>query len=414
MNTIKEKIINLQKQSNITGSFLPNLNLQKSDFIPQLTYISKITKSNQIKNIIKIINKVFPYNLLIEPKMDGMLVSIIYEFGNLLCIISKGNRHSGRDLTKYFINSKIIPKKINIEFLLEIRGELVISDSIFKQHYYKDFVDSRSLVSSKLHKKEIDEFFIRNLELYVHDIGIINKDKFKLQTDIYKTLSENKFKIIDHKVINKYDILSIINNYSNKTYKCDGIIFKVNNIENQIEILKASKISKHIIAFKNDQEFISSVKKIEFTISKDGNIVPILLIETVYCDDKKCNRINIYSYSKLKNDRVTIGCKIKIKYNTIFIYNGVFEYSDKHKWSDITNCFSCNSNLQTIGRKLICINTNCISKNSAMLFSYIKIKGIKSIGISCIKELIKYRIISNPIDIFNSEIDKIIKDTFKK
>lgn len=71
----------------------------------------------------------------------------------MLCIISKGNRHSGRDITKYFIETNIIPKNIDVEFLIEIRGEAVISENIFNQYYAKDFVDSRSLVSSKLHKK---------------------------------------------------------------------------------------------------------------------------------------------------------------------------------------------------------------------------------------------------------------------
>ncbi|BCL65702.1 NAD-dependent DNA ligase [uncultured bacterium] len=410
---LKIKIIELQKTSKINNKFLPNLNLQKHNFIPQLTYINKITKFNNKNKLMNLIKKININEILVEPKMDGMLISIIYNEKNLLCIISKGNRHSGRDITKYFIETNIIPKNIDVEFLIEIRGEAVISENIFNQYYAKDFVDSRSLVSSKLHKKNIDLFFINNLEIYIHDTGIINKDKFKNQIDIYKFLLRNNFKVINHKLININEISNILDDYQNNLYKCDGIIFKVNNICDQISLLNNSKISKNIIAFKYNQIFQSYVNKISFIISKDGNIIPILHIDPVYCDEKKCSKISLYSYHIFQKDKITIGCKINIKYNTTFIYESINEHSKQYVWNEIINCFSCNYTLEIIGKKLICNNSNCKLKNIAMLFSYIKLKGIKSIGISCIQDLFNQEIIMHPIDIFNTKIYHQINEKFK-
>lgn len=410
--SLKVKIIELQKISKINNKFLPNLNLQKYNFIPQLTYINKITKFNNKNKLINLLQKINIKEILVEPKMDGMLISMIYNEKNLLCIISKGNRHSGRDITKYFIETNIIPKNIDIEFLIEIRGEAVISDNIFNKYYSKDFIDSRSLVSSKLHQKNIDLFFINNLEIYIHDIGIINKDKFENQLEIYKFLSKNNFKVINHKLININEITNILDDYKNNLYKCDGIIFKVNSIIDQISLLNNSKISKSIIAFKCNQIFQSYVNKISFIISKDGNIIPILHIDPVYCDEKKCVKISLYSYHIFQKDKITIDCKINIKYNTTFIYEGIHEHSEKYKWNDIINCFSCNSILEVIGKKLICKSSNCKFKNIAMLFSYIKLKGIKSIGISCIQDLFNKEIITHPIDIFDSKIYDKINEKF--
>lgn len=413
MNT-KEQIIELQKQANINSKFLPNLNLQKTDFIPQVTYIPKIVKFSHVNKLINFIEKLKPSELIIEPKIDGMLISITYNNGNLICIISKGNRHSGRNLTKYFTNFNIIPKKINIDFLIEIRGEAIISDKIFNTYYSNDFIDSRSLVSSQLHKKEIDEFFMQNLELYVHDIGIINKNKFENQTDIYSALSKNNFKIINYNIIPLEKLSDTISSYNNNEYKCDGTILKVNSIKHQISLLNSSKSSKYIIAFKKSQIFETYVNNIKFIMSKDGSIIPILYIDYVYCDEKKCNKISMYSYQMFKNNKLTTGCKIYVKYSTTFIYYGVSEYNNSNNWKDLTNCFKCNYKLEIIGKKLMCLNISCPAKIESQLFSYIKLKGIKSIGISCIKILIEQNIIKHPIDIFNKSIDKLIIDKLSK
>lgn len=416
MNT-KEKILNLHKQIKINNSnylkFLPNLNLQKPDFVPQFTYISKVIKFSKLQDVISFINKIDTNDVLIEPKVDGMLVNLIYNNGLLLCVISKGNRHSGRDITRYFTDLNLVPKEINIPFLIEIRGEISITDEFFNKHYASEFIDSRSAISSKMHQKELDEFFMKNVDIYVHDIGIINKDKFEKQINIYSSLSENGFKVIMHKEI-KDNIEEEINIYNKSEYLCDGIIFKINKISKQIELLNESKQAKYIIALKTNQIFQSTVRNIEFIISKDGNIVPVLDIDTIYCDDKKCNRISLYSYHKLKEDKITVGCIIRIRYNTTFVYDGVNEYTDSKDWKDLTHCISCKSPLKDEGKKLICTNTICKSKIVSMLFSYVKSKGIKSIGLSCIKLLVENGIIKHPIDVFDKEIDNLISDKLKQ
>jgi DNA ligase (NAD+) len=379
--------------------------------------VPSIVKCNNLEDVIKSCKYI--NDLLVEYKLDGVFINITYVNGKLFSVITKGNRHSGRDVTSEFINYTNIPKTIKDNDVCEVRCEIVMKNQIYKKKYSKHFVDSRSTISGQMNKKHIDSDFLNDVDIYAHNTGILTKYLFTTQEQIYKFLQNSGFNIMKNILVTGLTCIatvqSFIDDLNKQDYLCDGCIIKFNQLDVQIQLMhKNPKLFRYIIAYKKNQILLSTVIYIKYIISKDSTIIPLVGIAPVKCDDKICTVLTMYSYRTLREHMLCVGDQIKIKYNTTFVYDGIDKRNCKNEFIALDKCPFCKTKIICIGNRIFCSNLSCCAKISAIVVAYLRIKNITNIGKTIIDTLIKLKIIKLSIDLFNVNIIKNIEDKLKK
>ncbi len=374
-------------------------------------YINRIKKKHKIKNF------------CCELKIDGMAISLIYKNNILYKSLTRGNGLYGENVIKNikYINS--IPKYINSKdkiYNLEIRGEIYISKKNFlKINKNKKFSNSRNIVSGtirNLNKKIIRK---RKLSFIAYDI-IINNNRKNFLTQ-YESLK--KIKKLGFKIDNKTKVIDNINNikkYYNKIKKIkkkikfdiDGIVIKINNKFIQEKIKNNNKYIKWCISWKfKSKKKISKVKNIIFKMSKNGTIIPIIIIKKIKIQGTKIKKINLYNLNFLNKTKINIGDNVLIERSGNVIPKIIKIIKKNSKKYLIKKCPFCKKKININEKIPKCYYNKCYEKliNNIIFFCSKEAFNIIGLGKNIIKKLIKYKCIKNIIDIFKISKYKLIK-----
>ncbi len=402
--------------------FIKKFSIKKHN-IPMLS-IKNFYSFNKIKKYINKFKKIYKIkNFCCELKIDGMAISLIYKNNLLYKSLTRGNGIYGENVIKNikYINS--IPKYINSKdkiYNLEIRGEIYISKKNFlKINKNKKFSNSRNIVSGTirhLNKKVVKK---RKLSFIAYDIIINNNRKnYLTQYDSLKKIKKLGFKIDKKtKLLNNIDNIKKYYNKIKKNKKkikfnIDGIVIKINNKFIQEKIKNNNKYIKWCIAWKfKSKKKISKVKNINFEISKNGIIIPIIIIKKIKIQGVKIKKINFYNLNYLNKTKINIGDNVIIERSGNVIPKIIKVIKKNKKKYLINKCPFCNKKINTNEKIPKCYYNKCYGKliNNIVFFCSKEAFNIIGLGKKIIKKLIKYKCIKNITDIFNISKKKLTK-----
>ena len=297
-------------------------------------YMGSMTK---IKDISKIQNWIIKYkgpNYIVSSKLDGAS-ALLEQKNGITKLYSRGNGIYGRDIS-HLLNHMIIPsfnKNININFC--IRGELIMSKSNFNKYSTK-YSNSRSLINgimnTKISSKENiskeniskENNIIKEIELVIFDVIYVN-DKYDFYPEEQLKISTKLgFKVCDNEIIsqsqlnnfgkeNKIEnsfILNLLMKYRlNSEYDIDGIIIT----ENKIHKRNINGNPNYSFAFKsNGIGEITTVKNVEWNISKHGNLIPRISIEPVLIDGVNIKYAAGFNAKFIVDNTIGLNSKVRI------------------------------------------------------------------------------------------------------
>lgn len=234
-----------------------------------------------------------PY--ILSDKLDGISALIVYNFDNTVKMYTRGEATDGFDITillKYF---KKIPTMENVKAFCEgnnykgqhsyiaFRGELIMTDDTFEKNWSKEKSNSRNTVGglvNSVRSGKINPKLARDTRFVCYQV-IDPISKISKQYDIMKqfemyTVHNRVAKDINFKVLSKY----LVKRKSKSKYTIDGII--VTN--DDFHPMNEDGNPEYAFAFKDileDQKAITTIKEIEWNVSKDGRIKPTIIVEPV-------------------------------------------------------------------------------------------------------------------------------------
>ena len=191
----------------------------------------------------------------LEPKIDGLSISLKYEKGFLKTAATRGDGLIGEDITNNARTIKTLPIKIDYEKPIEIRGEVFLTKKNFEkinaQIFDDKFSNCRNAASGSLRQLDPKITAKRNLSLLVYQIINENtEDQINQQSKIIEFLKFLKFKVA-HEIKVCFGIDEVINQIekfnsikSNLDYPIDGIVIKVNQLSLHKELGETSKFPK--------------------------------------------------------------------------------------------------------------------------------------------------------------------------
>lgn len=332
------------------------------------------------------------YNLpyIMSDKLDGVSALLVYKNNNIN-LYTRGTATHGMDITPLLRYIKSIPsyesvmkylKEHKMGDMIAFRGELIISKKKFIDNWYQTMKNARNAVAGLVNSKNINPKLARDTSLVLYQIidPVYNITKqFQIIKDLGFKLVHNKtLKILNFDNLSKY----LLKRREKSKYTIDGIIIT----NDDIHPINTDGNPEYAWAFKDvleDQKAITKIIDIEWNTSKDGYIIPTLIVEPVDVGGVTISRITGNNARFIVDNMLGIGAKVEIiRSNDVIpkiekIIEGV-----KVKLPDMKNISWNISNIH-----LIYFGNFSEQKDIKNIYYFFKTIGAKGIGEQIIEKL---------------------------
>ncbi len=265
---------------------------------------------------------------VVEPKIDGLSVSLEYRDGVFVRGSTRGDGQVGEDVTANLRTIRTIPLKLEEEIpFLEVRGEVYMPREVFlslaeKQEINgeKPFKNPRNAAAGSLRQKNSKIAAERNLSIFVFNIQQLEGKEItshKQSLDYLKTLGfrtvpfYNEYESFD-------DVLSEIerigNERGNLPFDIDGAVIKVNDFEKRKELGSTSKFPKWAVAYKYPpEEKETKLVDVEVNVGRTGVLTPVAVLEPVLLAGSTVGRATMHNEDFIKEKGIAIGDTVVVR-----------------------------------------------------------------------------------------------------
>ena len=415
----------LVKMEQPTGIYLENSPTQKISYtlVNQLDKIEhnhpmlSLDKTKDIDMVKSFINNKRYIAML---KMDGLTCSLTYRNGYLIKAETRGNGIIGENILHNALQVKNIPNRIeNIDEVI-IDGEIICKYDDFEE-FKNEYKNPRNFASGSIRLLDSQECSKRKLSFIAWDCikGIsaqtLTEKLFTLRGSGFTTVPFQWGDSIEDNIV-EYSIKELKNIAKELKYPIDGIVFKYDNVN---EYLAAGRTDHHFkggIAYKfYDEQYETTLKDIEWTMGRTGQLTPVAIFEPVEIDGTLVEKASLHNISIMEKIlyKPYIGQKISVvKMNQIIpqITNAIWnsdEYDTLKNGLFIpTECPICHN--ETIVKQendskiLFCNNSSCEGKLLNRLDHFCSKKGldIKGLSKATLEKLVDWGWINTYQDIF--------------
>lgn len=363
----------------------------------------------------------------IEPKVDGVSISLHYKNGELIQALSRGNGNMGESLIEHIRQINSIPKCIDYPSELLVRGEIFISDSDFKEiqsntsESQRQFLSSRNYVAGALRLKETQLIRYKKLSFCAYQVLFPDSDRsLTNQSDaieLFRSLGipthQESFTLISSDISKIWDFLRDFRERRRKIeLPNDGLVIKLNQTRYYSQIGSTSKFPKWAIAYKYPSLIKeTTLEKIEVTVGRSGRITYLGKLTPVFINGSWINYVSLHNFENIKKLNLREGIKVQVyKSGEVIpqILGRVDEEDSNYQNNEfqlIEYCPCCNTHLVFKGGNKLqyCVNPNCERKEICKICHFCSKAGLDIEGLSemTITKLFKEGILKNILDIYS-------------
>ena len=376
-----------------------------------------------------------------EPKLDGIAVNLLYKNGYIEKATTRGDGKVGEDITHNIKTINSIPLSLmnddsELPNLIEIRGEVFIEKDDFDSNNkkaaklgQKTFANPRNAAAGSLRQLDPSVTASRPLKFFAHGVGFIDKGNFELpesQSDtlsLYKAwgLPTNPLSDVVSNIEECEDYFEKVSNQRQKLpYEIDGVVFKVNDLKDQITLGQVSRAPRWAIARKFPAEVGTTlVKKISFQVGRVGSITPVAEFEPVNIGGVIVSHASIHNFDEIERLDVREGDTVKVKRAGDVIPQIISVELDKRpndskKISSPKRLPCCKKDLIKVEGEAILRCTaglDCPAQKTGSLIHFVSRNAINidGLGERIIDLLVEQGLVSNFADLFRLKKDDIIE-----
>jgi len=375
---------------------------------------------------------------VVEPKLDGTAVNLIYENGAFTVGATRGDGEKGEDVTQNLKTIASIPltmkkaREFPIPERIEIRGEVYIGIDPFEKlnkRRLKDgeqpFANPRNAAAGSLRQLDSRISARRPLDIFCYGIGLVTGKAFKRQWDVWQTLSRWGFTVNPH-VKQAKDIHECIAYYHHMDkiraelpYEIDGVVIKVNDIEMQERLGAVSRSPRWAIACKfAATQATTKIERIEVQVGRTGVLTPVAIMKPVKVGGVTVSRATLHNMDEIEKKDIREGDTVLIQRagdvipEVVKVIISDERRSDKFKMPDKCPDLGCRSKVVRLeGEKAYrCINIACPAQIKEHITHFASRGGmdIEGLGDKIVAQLVDTKLIRDPADIYFLEKEKLL------
>lgn len=265
---------------------------------------------------------------VVEPKIDGLSVSLEYENGEFVRGSTRGDGFIGEDVTANLKTVKSIPLKLkNAPAFLEVRGEVYMPRETFLKLVERQedngetpFKNPRNAAAGSLRQKNPKTAAERGLDIFVFNIQQIEGAEITSHKQSLDYLKSLGFKVIaDYKQVESYsEIEERINHIgdmrSGYSFDIDGVVIKIDDFSLREEMGATAKVPKWAVAYKfPPEEKETTLLDIEVNVGRTGAITPVAVFEPVLLAGTSVSRAVLHNQEFITEKDIRIGDRILVR-----------------------------------------------------------------------------------------------------
>ena len=358
----------------------------------------------------------------VEPKIDGLSVSLEYKDGLFFRGSTRGDGIVGEDVTANLMQIKSIPKAIKFDGELEVRGEVYMPRASFLKLLERQELmgeapakNPRNAAAGSLRQKNPKITKERELSIFIFNIQRVTGREFSshIETlDFLKSLGFNTLPFYT-KCNNIEEVIAEINrigdNRGDLEFDIDGAVVKVDNLSYREELGSTSKFPKWAVAFKYPPEEKETVlKEIEIGVGRTGALTPTAVFDTITLAGTSVSRATLHNEDFITTKGIGIGDTIVVRkagdiIPEVLSVSKHCDGSEVYKMPHI--CPSCGSPVfREEGEAVIrCTNADCPAQLLRHLIHFTSrdAMDIEGLGPAVLEQLLNAGLISNIVDLYS-------------
>ncbi|CAL2083678.1 DNA ligase [Tenacibaculum sp. 190524A05c] len=368
-----------------------------------------------------------------ELKYDGASINLTFENGKFVRAVTRGDGVQGDEVTANIRTIKSIPLVLSEDFVsdFEMRGEIILPLEGFNlmneervANGEEPYRNPRNTASGSLKLQDSGEVAKRPLDCLLYQV-VTNEGKYKTHFESLEAARKAGFKVPHTIELAKSieEVLEFVNRWDEKRhdlpYETDGVVIKVNSLEQQDELGYTSKSPRWAIAYKFKAEQVSTVlNDIAYQVGRTGAITPVANLEPVHLAGTIVKRASLHNSDQIEKLDVRVGDTVYVEKGGEIIPKimGVdlsMRSSDSEPTQYAIHCPECGTELvRTDGdAKHYCPNEfGCAPQITGRIQHYISRKAmdIDGLGAETVDLLYKEGLIENYADLYELTVDQII------
>lgn len=407
-----------------------------SNLFDKITHTVKMESLQDVfsaDEVIAFINRVksdFPDAVFtVEPKIDGLSVSLEYENGVFVRGSTRGDGVVGEDVTANLLKIKEIPHKIRSTIpYLEVRGEVYMSHESFfacvsKQENAGEtpFKNPRNAAAGSLRQKNSSIVAERNLSIFIFNVQSVEGKTFTTHKESLDFLKECGFKVVPSYTLctSADEVITQINAIGEGRgqyhFDIDGAVVKTNSLSEREELGSTAKFPKWAVAFKYPPEEKETVlKNIEINVGRTGVLTPTGVFEPVILAGTSVSRATLHNQDFIDEKGLQIGDTVVLRKAGEIIPEvlRVTKHDESKGVYRLPNtCPSCGSPVYRLNDEAAvrCFNDKCPAQIVRVLIHFASrdAYGIEGLGEAIVELFVKKHLIASPEDIFKLKAEDI-------
>ncbi len=367
---------------------------------------------------------------VVEPKIDGLSVSLEYTNGVLTRGSTRGDGDVGEDVTANLRTVRSIPLKIKMPLpFLEVRGEVYMPKSVFASLVTRQEIDGekpfknpRNAAAGSLRQKDSKVTAGRGLDIFVFNVQQIEGAELSSHKQSLDFLREQGFHTIPFytRFDNITDVISELKRIgeirSGLEYDIDGAVIKVDDFAQRERLGSTSKFPKWAVAFKYPpEEKTTKLVDIEIGVGRTGVLTPTAVFEPVLLAGSTVSRATLHNQDFITEKDIRIGDEVAVRKAGDIIPEVVRVVS--HAENSVPYilppiCPSCSAPvIREEGEAAVrCVNPECPAQllRNVIHFCSRDAMDIEGLGDALVEKFISENLISNVADIYDITAGEIM------
>ena len=376
------------------------------------------------------------FDYVLEPKMDGCAVELVYERGRLTVGSTRGDGYRGENVTQnlktiHTIPLGLLPEAAPVPELLEVRGEVYMDLPEFKQlnddrlaQGEPAFANPRNAAAGSLRQLDPKITAARPLKIYCYGVGEVRGRNFDTQWEVLQTLKQWGLRV--NPLIERGQGIDAAIAYHRQlehqrhglAYEIDGMVIKVNSLILQERLGTKTRSPRWALAYKfAATQATTKVLSIEVNVGRTGAVTPMAVMEPVEVGGVTVSRATLHNEDEVARKDVRVGDTVLVQRAGDVIPEVVKVIIEERPpgaqpFQMPATCPVCGTELaRPVGEKVTrCPNPDCFGSRTRSIqhFAGKNAMDIDGLGEKIVQQLVEVGLVKDVGDLYRLSEDDLI------
>jgi len=385
----------------------------------------------EVKEFVRRIERLLPGEkiaLTVEPKVDGVAISLLYEEGKFVRAVTRGDGSTGDDVTENVRTIRTIPQEIkDAPVRIEIRGEIYLPKKEFarvnaerQEAGLPTYANPRNTTAGTLKQLDSRVVATRRLGAVFYAFGLLDGANPATQSEFMQWLRGWGFPVndwlklthsVDETIAAIRELGAVRHDF---VFETDGAVLKADNLDQQRALGSTSKAPRWAMAYKYEAEQAETrLHAITVQVGRTGVLTPVAELDPVFVSGSTVARATLHNEEEIARKDIRIGDTVVIEKAGEVIPAVVKVRTDLRKGDEMVfkmpeNCPACGEPVvREAGFVAVrCVNLHCPAQLSRLL-DHFAMRGaldIEGLGDKVALKLVEKKMVRSPLDLFDLEL----------